>query len=64
MRHLQRINNWSPSEIGGMELLNLGCLNTYAEEVYRVLPPHIDVQTAEQRYQVSLIGLQYLTLMC
>ena len=53
MRHLQRINNWSPSEIGGMELfLNPEVnVNTYAEEVYRVLPPHIDVQTAEQRYQ-------------
>ena len=53
MRHLQRINNWSPSEIGGMELfLNPEVnVNTYAEEVYSVLPPHIDVQTAEQRYQ-------------
>ena len=53
MRHLQRINNWLPSEIGGMELfLNPEVnVNTYAEEVYRVLPPHIDVQTAEQRYQ-------------
>ena len=53
MRHLQRINNWSESEIGGMELFLHPKENvaTYAEEVYRALPPHIDVQTAQQRYQ-------------
>ena len=53
MRHLQRINNWSESEIGGMELFLYSKENvaTYAEEVYRALPPHIDVQTAQQRYQ-------------
>ena len=53
LRHLQRINRWSPSQIGGMELFLTPTVNVdaFAEEVYGVLPPHIDVQTAQQRYQ-------------
>ena len=53
LRHLQRINRWSSSQIGGMELFLTPTVNVdaFAEEVYGVLPPHIDVQTAQQRYQ-------------
>ena len=53
LRHLQRINKWSPSQIGGMELFltPMVKVDTFAEEVYGVLPPHIDVQTAQQLYQ-------------
>ena len=53
LRHLQRINRWSSSQIGGVELFLTPTVNVdaFAEEVYGVLPPHIDVQTAQQRYQ-------------
>lgn len=50
MRQLQQINQWEEGQIGGYDIfLSQKKVSTpIASEIYQKLPPHIDVQTAEQ----------------
>ena len=49
IRHIQRVNKWSSSEVGGIEVfLTEGVdLTKKNEEIYNQLPPHIDSITVE-----------------
>ncbi|MGB1449601.1 MAG: ABC transporter permease [Flavobacteriaceae bacterium] len=53
IKQIQRLNNWTAQQIGGMELFLTPQSDpvTYAEKIYRELPPHIDVQRVDQLYE-------------
>lgn len=53
IKQIQRLNNWTAQQIGGMELFLIPQSDpvTYSEKIYRELPPHIDVQRVDQLYE-------------
>lgn len=53
LKQVQKLNGWNEQQIGGLELFLAPNANhiSYADQIYRELPPHIDVQRVDQLYE-------------
>jgi len=60
IRHVQRINKWTPNEIGAFEIFvqDFNQIQTVGEEVYRQTPSNLDSKTIIEKYSYIFDWLQ------
>jgi lipoprotein-releasing system permease protein len=60
IRHIQRINKWSPNEIGAFEIFvqDFNQIQTVGEEVYQQTPSNLDSKTIIEKYSYIFDWLQ------
>ena len=60
IRHIQRINKWSPNEIGAFEIFvqDFNDIQKVGEEVYRQTPSNLDSKTIIEKYSYIFDWLQ------
>ncbi len=60
IRHIQRINKWTPNEIGAFEIFvqDFNDIQKVGEEVYRQTPSNLDSKTITEKYSYIFDWLQ------
>ena len=60
IRHVQRINKWTPNEIGAFEIFvqDFNQIQTVGDEVYRQTPSNLDSKTIIEKYSYIFDWLQ------
>lgn len=60
IRHIQRINKWTPNEIGAFEIFvqDFNQIQTVGEEVYQQTPSNLDSKTIIEKYSYIFDWLQ------
>jgi lipoprotein-releasing system permease protein len=60
IRHIQRINKWSPNEIGAFEIFvqDFNDIQKVGEEVYQQTPSNLDSKTITEKYSYIFDWLQ------
>jgi lipoprotein-releasing system permease protein len=60
IRHVQRINKWTPNEIGAFEIFvqDFNQIQTVGEEVYQQTPSNLDSKTIIEKYSYIFDWLQ------
>ncbi|MEY4963735.1 MAG: hypothetical protein RLZZ323_1054 [Bacteroidota bacterium] len=60
IRHIQRINKWTPNEIGAFEIFvqDFNQIQSIGEEVYKQTPSNLDAKTIIEKYSYIFDWLQ------
>jgi lipoprotein-releasing system permease protein len=52
LRHIQRLNNWAPNQVSGLEVLvdDFGQINNIAQDIFEVIPYHLHARSIREIY--------------